>query len=142
MWRNARNVTITYKPLPPSAPNGPVRLDDLVSYQGLISDKFKTISGFDTPDGVGAWNWRGNGWLIVASSHWEILGYGGDQGDEQWVVTYFAKTLFTPAGIDFYSKRKEGLSEEILADIKDALSRVNDDVVRKLANTLFVVRSD
>jgi len=79
---------------------------------------------------------------MIASSHWEVLGYGGEEGGDQWVVTYFAKTLFTPAGIDVYSKRKEGLGKELLEEILGALKTVEDPVVKKLAGDVFVVKSD
>jgi hypothetical protein len=79
---------------------------------------------------------------MIASSHWEILGYGGEEGGDQWVVTYFAKTLFTPAGIDVYSRRKEGLGKEILEQVLAALKSVEDPVVKCLSNEVFVVKSD
>jgi hypothetical protein len=142
IWKKARNVSITYKPLASS----PEKLDDLVTYQSLGGDKLKTVSGTDTPAGPGAWNWRGNGWLMIASSHWEVLGYGdvkdGEGDEEQWVVTYFAKTLFTPAGIDIYSRRKEGLKESTLQAVKEALGKVDAEVVRGLVGSIFEVKSD
>jgi hypothetical protein len=140
IWKNARNVSITYSPLASS----PEKLDDLVTYYSLTGDKLKTVSGTDTPAGSGAWNWRGNGWLMIASSHWEVLGWGEEEeGEEgQWVVTYFAKTLFTPAGIDIYSRRKEGLKEGTLQAVKEALGKVDAEVVRGLVGSIFEVKSD
>lgn len=81
---------------------------------------------------------------MIASSHWEVLGYGEEDGGEggQWVVTHFAKTLFTPEGIDVYSRRKEGLREGTVEAIKRALSEVDAEGVRKLAGEVFVVKSD
>src|ERR1700753_470148 len=81
MWRKARNVRITYTELPPKPPSTAPRLDDLVAYQDLNGDKEKTVRGVDTPaEGAGAagwaYDWRGKGWLMIASSHWEVLGYG------------------------------------------------------------------
>ncbi|KAI5207808.1 hypothetical protein E4T39_01666 [Aureobasidium subglaciale] len=151
MWKSKRNVQITYTALPPSTPDAKPdqtdRLDDVVSYQGLDSDKLHTIHGVDKASGgVGVtdvWDWRGKGWLMIASSHWEVLGWA-DMGASQdsWVVTYFAKTLFTPAGIDFYSRRKEGLSEQTVQDIKTALSRVENEDVRRLSSEVFEVKTD
>jgi hypothetical protein len=139
MWKNARNVSITYSPLP----NAPEKIDDLVTYQALSGDKVKTISGVDTPAGLGAWNWRGNGWLMIVSSHWEVLGWGEEGAPAgQWVVTYFARTLFTPAGIDIYSRRKEGLRESTLEAVKEALGKVDAEVVRGLVGSIFEVKSD
>lgn len=88
-----------------------------------------------------AYHWRGKGWLMIASSKWEILGYGDEQGTgNKWVVTYFAKTLFTPAGVDFYS-RKGNLKSETVEEIKGALARLDGDV-KALAETVFEVKMD
>jgi hypothetical protein len=140
MWKKARNVAITYKPLSSDVN----KLDDLVTYQSLTSEKVKRVSGIDTPAGPASWNWRGNGWLMIVSSHWEVLGYGDESGGHggQWVVTYFAKTLFTPAGVDIYSRRKEGLRVETVENIRKALGVVEDEGVRKLAKEIFLVKSD
>lgn len=68
-----------------------------------------------TPGAPEAWDWCGRGWLVIASSHWECLGFGrADDGNER-VMTYFAKTVFTSAGIDLYSRRREGL-EGVVVD--------------------------
>lgn len=48
MWKDKRNVTITYTNLPADSA-GVVKIDDLVSYQGIASDKVKTVCGIDTP---------------------------------------------------------------------------------------------
>lgn len=80
---------------------------------------------------------------MIASSHWEVLGYGDGDGDgEQWVLTYFAKTLFTPAGIDIYSRKKEWLSAKTLEAVEEALGRVDAEVVRGLVGSIFEVKSD
>jgi hypothetical protein len=151
MWKSKRNVKITYTVLAPSIPDASPdqtdRLDDVVSYQGLDSDKLHTVHGVDKASGgigvTDVWDWRGKGWLMIASSHWEVLGWA-DKGADQdsWVVTYFAKTLFTPAGIDFYSRRKEGLSEQTVQDIKAALGRVDNEDVRRLSSEVFEVKTD
>jgi hypothetical protein len=142
MWKKVSNVTITYSPLS----SDPSKLDDYVAYVSptLFGLKVKSIQGIDTPAGPGCWNWRGSGWLRIASSHWEILGYGEEGRSEggRWVVTYFAKTLFTPAGIDIYSWNQEGLKAETVERIKKALVEVEDEVVKKLAAELFEVKQD
>lgn len=91
----------------------------------------KSVLGTETPDPVvpAAWNWRGKGWLVIASSHWEVLGWGerllaNGQGVERWAVTWFAPTLFTKEGVDLYSDRKEGLQKETADDIIAALKRL------------------
>jgi hypothetical protein len=148
MWKSKRNVTITYKELPPSTPSpsqsSTNKLDDIVSYQTLSGDKVKTVKGVDTASGpdTGAWDWRGKGWLMIASSHWEVLGWGDLAGDNQWAVTFFASTMFTPAGIDVYSRTKEGLPEMVMTGIKEALAAIEDDSVQKLAREIFEVKTD
>lgn len=140
MWRKAKNVRITYKLLPPGEGKGDgvkvVCIDDEVS--SVPTEKTwlpqpKSIRGVDTPDDkvVAAWNWRGRGLLRVASSYWEVLGWGefdsgegGDaEGKERWVVTWFKASLFTPMGVDVYSSRKEGISEALYRAIEGALER-------------------
>ncbi|KAG0645303.1 hypothetical protein D0Z07_8902 [Hyphodiscus hymeniophilus] len=123
MWRKAKNVRITYKIIPPISPSRPTLLDDEVCSeptQKTFMPQPKSIKGIDTPDGDGAWNWRGKGLLKVASSHWEVLGWGEKDG-ERWVVTWFAPSLFTPAGMDIYSGRKEGMSEGLYQEIMKGL---------------------
>ena len=148
MWSSKRNVTITYKTLPPTPGSTPQettdRLDSTVSYQPLTSDKLKTVHGVETASGkdTGAWDWRGKGWLMIASSHWEVLGWGDLEGEGQWAVTYFAKTLFTPAGIDIYAREKNGLPGEVVEGIKSALGGIGDEAVKKLAGEVFEVKRD
>jgi hypothetical protein len=142
MWKSKKNVRITYSPLP-AATSGVYRLDDLVTYQALNSDKVKTVHGVDTASAKDsrAWDWRGKGLLAIASSHWEILGYG-EIGGERWVVTYFAKTLFTPAGIDVYSWSENGLSEELVAGITSALNALQDRVMKMLVQEISEIKRD
>ncbi|KAK4542494.1 hypothetical protein LTR36_006746 [Oleoguttula mirabilis] len=151
MWRSKRNVRIQYTPLEPSSASitqaNTDRLDDLVSYQSLDGDKLHTIKGVDncssSGDARGEWDWRGKGLLKVASSHWEVLGWGEEEATgNKWVVTEFAKTLFTPAGIDVYSRDHGGVQPETLQDIKAALAGVGDEDVKELAGQLFEVKVD
>ncbi|KAI9828265.1 MAG: hypothetical protein M1826_006091 [Phylliscum demangeonii] len=186
LWRNKRNVRITYTPtlLPPStaAITTTYVMDDVVRYQTLDADRVKTVRGVDraacsssSSSSTKAWRWRGRGWLWIASSSWEILGYGYDDEDglapeepadgqahgrtrNEWIVTYFSKTLFTPAGLDIYSRARTGLSLGMLDAIKRALldpevstetdveRRVADEAgrieMRELAGQLFEIRQD
>lgn len=138
MWKSKRNVRITYTPLSDS----PEKLDDLVQYQSLTGDKLKSVNGIDTPNKrfPGSYDWRGKGWLKIASSHWEVLGYGAEEGG--WAVTYFAKTVFTPAGIDVYSRQKTGFSEELLQKVKSEMQKVEDADFKKLEESLFAIKHD
>lgn len=84
---------------------------------------------------------------MIASSHWECLGFGtvdsdgdtGDEGGNQWVVTYFAKTLFTPAGIDIYSREKGGLPASTVEEILDALRRFGVEKITRLVDNVFQI---
>lgn len=123
MWRKAKNVRITYKIIPATTPSGPILLDDEVTSeptQRTFLPQPKSIKGIDTPDGEGGWNWRGKGWLKITSSHWEVLGWG-EKGDERWVVTWFAPSMFTPEGLDIYCSKKEGMSEGLFKEIEKGL---------------------
>ncbi|KAF3394404.1 hypothetical protein F1880_005027 [Penicillium rolfsii] len=174
LWKDKRNVKITYTPIPPSTSASltggvtgtgsdadPTKLDDLVQYQSRDSSKHKihTVHGVDTPSqsNPGAWDWRGKGWLMIASSHWEVLGFGYESNPESelatgpgevegnanaWVVTYFAKTLFTPAGIDVYSLGKAGLSKEVLDGIWEALRGLGVEEIERLVEGVFEVPRD
>lgn len=154
MWKKSRNVRITYTAIPSTQP---AQIDDVVTYQSLGAEKIKTVHGvdkpFDVPNTASAsgteggevaslgYNWRGKGWLVIATSKWEILGYGDEEGtDNSWVVTYFAKTLFTPAGVDFYS-RKGNLTSQTIESIKAGLAGLGGDVA-KLAVEVFEVQMD
>jgi hypothetical protein len=164
MWKKSRNVRITYTPIPsPSTSTAPAQIDDVVTYQSLSSDKIKTVHGVDKPFSVPnttttttsiagdageaeekaslGYNWRGKGLLVIATSKWEILGYGEEEGTgNSWVVTFFAKTLFTPAGVDFYS-RKGNLAPETIEGIKAGLAGLGGEVAR-LAGEVFEVKMD
>ncbi|KAK5997249.1 hypothetical protein PT974_02603 [Cladobotryum mycophilum] len=110
MWRAARNVRITYKPLA-AKPDGRMRVDDLVEYEpsnktGVV----KTVTGVDTQSARGdGWDWRGKGLLFFV---------------EKWAVTWFAPTLFTKEGLDVYCDRQEGLSDETYNRIEEALKNL------------------
>lgn len=94
----------------------------------------REIRGLDTPDGEGSWAWRGRGLLKIASSKWEVLGWGEREG-ERWVVTWFAPSLFTPAGVDVYSSRREGVSEGLYGEIESALQGLEVKEVAELCKS-------
>lgn len=146
---------------------GGTHLDDEVSYQPVDAskDSISTVRGVDKPfptaerrgsvsdtapppaTGEGeelaslGYTWRGKGWLMVATSKWEVLGYGDEEGTgNSWVVTYFAKTLFTPAGVDFYSRRGQ-LRPETVEAIKAAVKGLGGNVA-ELGGQVFEVAYD
>lgn len=43
-------------------------------------------------------------------------------------MTYFSKTLFTPAGLDIYARGAEGLSDEQVATLVTALEGLGGEV--------------
>jgi hypothetical protein len=141
MWKSNRNVTITYTP----HPDIEGAWDNLVKYQPVSSEKWKTVEGVEKPDPnvASAWNWRGNGWLKIASSHWQVLGYGGN-GQEAWCVIWFEKTLFTPAGMDVLVKRspKDGSTDSVLKDIHAHIDRVNEPTLKQQSDKLFPVKHE
>ncbi|TGJ79900.1 hypothetical protein E0Z10_g8859 [Xylaria hypoxylon] len=145
MWRSSQNVRITYTPhesastastasttSPPADSNAPTVNDNIVEYEKKGGGgSVKSVLGIEKPDPIipGAWNWRGKGWLVIASSHWEILGWGerplpSGEGVERWAVTWFAPTLFTEEGVDLYSDRREGLDKETADSILEALKQL------------------
>lgn len=72
-----------------------------------------------------------------------MLGWGEEETTgNKWVVTCFAKTLFTPAGVDLYSRDNTGLHLETVVAIKKALTEVEDEDIRKMAGDLFEVKID
>ncbi|UNI19888.1 hypothetical protein JDV02_006032 [Purpureocillium takamizusanense] len=129
MWRSARNVRISYRPMPPKADGRP-RVDDLVEYEPTDKQAVrKTVQGVDTQaDAARGWDWRGKGWLFFVGSHWEVLGWGeetaADGARERWAVTWFAPTLFTKEGVDVYCDRREGLSEATYKRVEEALTKL------------------
>ncbi|KAJ5086878.1 hypothetical protein NUU61_008185 [Penicillium alfredii] len=141
LWKGKRNVNISYETLPADSAEV-IKIDDLVRYQAIGSNKIKSVHGIDTPTpgDPGAWDWRGKGWLRIASSHWECLGFGHvDDNNNQWMVTYFAKTLFTPAGIDIYSRDREGLPRGTVDEILRTLKEFGVHEITELANGIFQI---
>ncbi|EPE07569.1 histidinolphosphatase-like protein [Ophiostoma piceae UAMH 11346] len=130
MWRSAQNVRISYGVLPDDD-KGRARNEDHVEYESNKKEaegtkkKVKSVQGTNTASAPGVgFDWRGKGWLFFVTSHWEILGWGerplADGQVERWAVTWFAPTLFTKEGLDYYSDRREGLSSETTAALKAA----------------------
>lgn len=145
MWRTARNVRITYTPLPPAGGSGDSarhRIDDLVEYEKTSGKGgVKTVQGVDTAAASGtaateSWDWRGKGLLGFVTSHWEVVGWGERDAEggekERWAVTWFAPTLFTKEGVDLYSDRKGGMSPALAGEILAALKALAAEPLVKM----------
>ncbi|KAJ7727825.1 hypothetical protein DFH07DRAFT_851517 [Mycena maculata] len=137
LWKNKKNVAITYSTIP-GAPA--TTFDDLVTYEMRFAKQGSTpstVKGVDKLEvgAAGRWKWRGKGLLMIATSRWQLLGFHvsppnlNAQSDEpEWVVTYFASTLFTPAGLDIYSRTKDGLSDGFIETMIEELGSLGGDV--------------
>lgn len=171
IWKDKRNITITYTPGPathtPShakleTTQGTDRLDDVVEYQNATGDKIKEVRGrnvagadyadenatsaataaatAEEADGSG-WDWRGKGIIAAAYSTWSIIGWG-EEGGNKWMVTYFRKTVFTPAAVQMYSWNEGGLDEVLVEKLKRCLNDNGSAEVRKLGAALYRVMND
>ncbi|RVD86374.1 uncharacterized protein DFL_004653 [Arthrobotrys flagrans] len=139
MWKSAKNIRITYTSIPSTKD-----IDDMIHYnprdgppaatqtpEGSAKLVTKSIHGVDYPlsgdERDLTYKWRGKGLLFIATSRWQVVGYGGrdvrvvtgEGGEEvlegvEWVVTYFEKSLFTPAGVDVMTVAREGVDGEVL----------------------------
>jgi hypothetical protein len=147
MWRNVENVRISYHEHP-TVRNQPDYNQDLVEYEKKPGS-VKTIRGVNTPaPGLrAAWDWQGRGMLKLIKTHWEVLGWGerpcgGDDDDavEKWAVTWFAKTWVSQEGIDIYTDRDEGLSQDTYHLIMEALNQVPHDNVQRLVKDMREVK--
>jgi hypothetical protein len=152
LWKGKQNVKISYKyDGPPSKDSESGKmpdLDDHVEYQKEGKDKVSHIHGVSRPVDVKgidhglAYSWRGKGMLTLITSNWEILGYGTDTDagePNDWVVTFFCKTLFTPAGIDIYTRRSASLSETALTAVKASLEKLGDGAFTTIVKSMFEV---
>ncbi|WVQ80760.1 hypothetical protein IAT38_002865 [Cryptococcus sp. DSM 104549] len=139
MWKDKKDVSITYTPVSGTSKDHK-SFDDLVEYRkrsAAEGSKTSTVKGVDTltrgANGA-TFDWKGSSYLFFVHSHWEVLGYGKDeQYGLEWAVTFFSKTLFTPAGIDIYlrsspsapnpesknSAVRKKLLDQIVAAVKD-----------------------
>lgn len=171
---SARAGKFSFWPASPASSDGAAkkldRLDDVIEFQEPGSDKFRQFRGRDltTPGSdTRAWDWRGKGIIKVASSHWEVLGWGVDdhglrplQAEEKllyapdangdakpkdrdyWMVTYFIKTVFTPPALDIYSTNPNGLSDEAFSAIRQALVTLKDPEIDRLLAEVYACKHD
>ncbi|KAK4700667.1 hypothetical protein P7C70_g5573, partial [Phenoliferia sp. Uapishka_3] len=135
LWKGKKNVVISYTPISGEPEH---TFDDVVSYN-KVSDAVgktpSTVKGIDRLEAgtAGAWKWRGKGLLAIATSRWQLLGFTvhsnpGAQSEPEWVVTYFASTLFTPAGLDIYARTPRGLPDEHVDKLTKAIEALGGEV--------------
>ena len=87
----------------------------------IQNEKEKNIKGDDWArnEGHTRFVWRGKGILGFLKSKWEILYINLE---EQWAITYFEKTLFTPEGYDVISKKEKlgpSIEKQVLEKLKE-----------------------
>jgi hypothetical protein len=132
MWRKAgiNNVTFNYSIAEKDGVKG--LLDD-VKY--LRYDDHRSLKGYDKPkeNDQAAFNWRGKGLLMIASSEWRVDWLNQNKN---CAVISFSKSLFSPAGVDIICRSKYPPATDILA----AMEYINShsDLREKAAN-LFKV---
>lgn len=95
---------------------GQPRLLDEVSYLNA-SGQPRRVLGYDylVQHPAGQFLWLAKPWyLFFLRSRWGVLAH--DPDCSEWAVTCFSKTLFTPAGLDIYSRSPQ-LNPEALLQI-------------------------
>lgn len=60
----------------------------------------------------------------------------------EWAVTYFAATVFSPAGVDIYSREKRTAEERVVRAVRQGLGGMQDEGLRRLGEELYEVRMD
>ncbi|ORY33978.1 hypothetical protein BCR39DRAFT_518005 [Naematelia encephala] len=137
MWKDKKDVVITYDPVAAET-RIDTTFDSTVEYRktsAAANSKPSTVRGSETLS-TGAngatFDWRGKSYLFFVTSHWEILGYGKDDSNGlDWAVTFFSKTLFTPAGIDIYIRASPSATVPASTEARIAL---RDKLVSLLKN--------
>ncbi|KAK8864435.1 hypothetical protein IAR55_001684 [Kwoniella newhampshirensis] len=155
MWKDKKDVTITYTPVADQSKIN-TTFDDIVEYRkrsAAEGSKPSTVKGVDTlstGSNGATFDWKGSSYLFFVHSHWEVLGYGeNEEHGLEWAVTFFSKTLFTPAGIDIYLRSSPSapqpeshdtnVRQTLLDQIVFAVKAVDDEGVTKLAQGGFQV---
>jgi hypothetical protein len=102
MWTSGTKIHPQFR-YTPAERNGTIGLIDSVVYEQ--HGKQKVIAGFDALTDAAAMRfmWRGNGWMHILRSHWQVVWLSPDG---QWAIIAFEKTLFTPAGHDVICRNK------------------------------------
>ncbi|OBZ68202.1 hypothetical protein A0H81_11926 [Grifola frondosa] len=139
LWKSRKDVTITYTLKDTQSSPNTLQFDDIVEYRSKSDPPSSTRTRIPPPRT--RYKWRGKGWLMVASSRWQILGCSSDTSPtaaSAWALTYFEKTLFTPAGLDIYARTAHGLPDALVQDIINKAKALDGDV-GSLAEKFFEV---
>jgi hypothetical protein len=103
-WRRRTDPSISYTVLPDG------RMTDTVLYRRRGRDR--VVLGLDAPTAGerDAWTWRGVGATRLLTSRWRVVAHEGP-----WLVTLFARTPFTAAGLDLCWRRPDPAAAEVAA---------------------------
>lgn len=118
-WLNRFSPTVTYT-IEKNSPE--IKILDRVRYINSCG-KTKEVIGYDSlrTDINGQFRWQAKSWYLrFLKSEWGIVAHDEEYND--WAVTYFSKTAFTPEGMDIYSRSKvltNNKYQEILQTISD-----------------------
>jgi len=129
-WQNRFAPTVEYS-IEPCASG--VRVLDEVRYKNHRGSK-KDVVGYDylTPGINGQFLWQAKPWYLrFLKSEWGVVDHNEDY---TWAVTFFSKTLFTPAGVDVYS-RAASLDEQTYAAILERIAGV--DFIQPFVKQLY-----
>ena len=118
-------------------PNFNYKIAERDSVMGLIDEvkykqngQTKSINGFDKPLNIEntSFEWRGNGFLLLLSSKWQILYL---DSANQWAIIYFESTLFTPKGYDVICRDTQP-SSLIMRNVEEKLRelKINDKLMK------------
>lgn len=130
LWRRLDNPSVTYAPLPGGQVVDTVR--------AAAAGRPRLIVGLDRPLGDGRFEWRGLSFPTrFTPSRWEVLAH--DPQAQTWAVTVFARTPFTPAGLDVYTR-----APRLLPDLEPPLLRLLETLpqAQPFVPRLFAPRHD
>lgn len=140
-WKDKRNATVTFTQVKSNTSGA---LDNLAIYQTLSSDNLKSVHGTDRPsqNNPGTFDWRGNGWLSIASSRWEILRYGVEGNGGAWLLVHTQASIFTSEGFILYSRKKEILQSDVQMTLEGRLAEYQPGHLKELVVAMFEVKQD
>ncbi len=119
-WLNRFSPTVTYT-IEETLPEFKI-LDEVryLNKRGVA----KEVVGYDVAKRAinGQFMWQAKPWFLrFLKSEWGVVAH--DEESDDWAVTYFSKTAFTPEGMDIYS-RSEVLGEDKYQEILQKISNV------------------